>query len=83
MKSIYDFGQYLGSTALAGQPLRSPSSLTQSEHIEWDVVKGTSSHEGPDVAIFQSTFAAWDMLALVELVESEERGDKGFEGMMV
>jgi len=32
-------------------------------HIEWDVVKGTGSHEGPDVAIFQSTFAAWDMLA--------------------
>jgi len=58
-------------------------------HIEWDVVKGVGSHEGPDVAIFQSTFPAWDMLAakctatsMQCFDESTVNPEKGFKLMM-
>jgi hypothetical protein len=39
-----------------------PNSMACS-HIEFDVVKGVGSHEGPDVQIFESTFPARGMLA--------------------
>lgn len=58
-------------------------------HIEWDVVKGQGSVEGPDVAIFQSTFKAGDMLAKSCSMTSAQCMDgrtvdpaKGFKLMM-
>merc|ERR1711871_1258 len=57
-------------------------------HIEWDVVQGVGSHMGSDVAAFQSTFAAGQMLASScpqhdgQCFDGRLVGPKGFKLMM-